>query len=186
MPSRWRTRAGAVVVLVLVALGLAVLVSALTSTGSSVEIAPTSAPADAAPTGQVFVHILGAVQRPGLYELREGARAVDAVAAAGGFLDTADQAALNLARVVVDGEQLVVPVLGETAITPGTSADGRVNINTADASTLDTLPRIGPALAERILSWRESNGRFTTIEELMSVPGIGDATFEGLKDLVTV
>ena len=66
------------------------------------------------------------------------------------------------------------------------AAEGSVNINTADAATLETLPRIGPAMSARIIAWRESNGRFTTIDDLMSVTGIGDKTFDGLKDLVTV
>lgn len=135
----------------------------------------------------IYVHILGAVERPGLYELREGDRAIDAVAAAGGFLDTADQAQLNLARFVVDGEQIVVSLVGEVPEGPaGSTASGKVNLNTADAAALDTLPRVGPAMAARIIAWREANGRFTAIEDLMSVTGIGDKTFEGLKDLVTV
>jgi competence protein ComEA len=133
------------------------------------------------------VHILGAVARPGLYELRDGDRAVDAVAAAGGFLETADQAQLNLARLIIDGEQIVVPVVGETvAASPGTTASGLVNLNTADAATLDTLPRVGPAMAARIIDWRESSGPFTSVDDLLNISGIGDKTFEGLKDLVTV
>jgi competence protein ComEA len=141
----------------------------------------------AASGAQIFVHILGAVEQPGLYQLREGDRAVDAVAAAGGFTDAADQAQLNLARFLVDGEQIYVPALGETPATaPGTTAGGKVNINTADEPTLETLPRVGPAMAQRIIDWRTANGNFTTIDDLKSVTGIGDKTFEGLKDLVTV
>ncbi len=133
------------------------------------------------------MHILGSVTRPGLYQVREGDRAVDVVAAAGGFTETADRSQLNLARFLVDGEQIYVPALGETpAAAVGTSAGGIVNINTADETILETLPRVGPAMAARIIAWREANGRFATIEDLMSVTGIGDKTFEGLKDLVTV
>lgn len=179
-------RVGAVVVLVLVGLGCAVLVASLGDHGSAADVervAPTAGPV----TGTtIFVHILGAVERPGLYELRQGARAVDAVAAAGGFLDAADQAQLNLARFLVDGEQIVVPEIGAVAAAPSAASDGRVNINTADAAALETLPRVGPALAERILDWREANGGFTAIEDLLNVAGIGDKTFDGLKDLVTV
>lgn len=177
---------GAVVVLVLVGLGCAVLVAALADHGSAAEVeraAPTAVPVTG---GTIYVHILGAVERPGLYELRQGARGVDAVAAAGGFLDAADQAQLNLARFLVDGEQIVVPEVGAGAAVPGTASDGKVNLNTADAAALETLPRVGPALAERIIDWREANGRFTAIEDLLSVTGIGDKTFAGLKDLVTV
>src|SRR5690606_39310270 len=120
-------------------------------------------------------------------------RVIDAVAAAGGYTDAADRNALNLARVVSDGEQLVVYAEGE-APSAGTGAGGsghqsiggKVNLNTADAVTLQTLPRVGPALSARIIQWREVNGRFRTIEDLMSVTGIGEKTFAGLRDLVTV
>ena len=174
--------------LVLVGLGCAVVVSALGEHGavSSVAPAPTASGALAS-GGAIYVHILGAVARPGLYELRDGDRAVDAVAAAGGFLEVADQAHLNLARLLVDGEQIVVPIIGETPVSaPGTTSSGLVNLNTADAATLDTLPRVGPAMAARIIEWRESNGPFVAIEDLMSITGIGDKTFEGLRDLVTI
>jgi competence protein ComEA len=187
--ARLRVRLGAAVVLVLVGLGCAVLVSALGDHGSAADVARPSAAASPGQLAgsQIFVHILGAVERPGLYALREGDRAVDAVAAAGGFAPTADLTQLNLARLVVDGEQIYVPALGEVpASAPGTAAGGKVNINTADEPTLETLPRVGPAMAARIIAWREANGNFTTIEDLMSVTGIGDKTFESLKDLVTV
>lgn len=186
---------GAAVVLVLVALGLAVIVAALSPHGQSQSIAPavpTALAGGEGPSGQgqsasILVHLLGAVEHPGLYELHDGARAVDAVAAAGGFLDTADQSQINLARFVADGEQIYVPAIGEVpAAVPGGSVGGKVNINTADAAALDTLPRVGPAMAARIIEWRETNGRFSSVEDLMNVTGIGDKTFEGLKDLVTV
>jgi competence protein ComEA len=178
-----------VVVLVLVALGCAVLVSAFTRGAPVAEVArPEPATSAAAVDGAaIFVHVLGAVEHPGLYELRDGDRVVDAVAAAGGFLDTADQSQINLARFVADGEQIGVPVIGESPATaPGVTAQGLVNINTADAAALETLPRVGPAMAARIIDWREANGPFTAVEDLMNVSGIGDRTFEGLKDLVTV
>jgi len=187
LPLSPRIKAGGVVVLVLVGLGCAVLVSALGEHGSVEPVARPTASAASASGSSIYVHILGAVARPGLYELRDGDRAVDAVAAAGGFLDTADQTQLNLARLVVDGEQIVVPVIGETpAAAPGTTPSGLVNLNTADAATLDTLPRVGPAMAARIIDWRESNGQFATVDDLLDVTGIGDKTFEGLKELVTV
>lgn len=185
-------------VLLLVALACAVLVAALGDHGTAANVVrtpPTSAAGEpgAAASGSggtILVHILGAVERPGLYELAEGDRAIDAVAAAGGFLDTADQRQLNLARFVVDGEQIAVPAIGEIPDAvpgvPGSAAGGKVNINTADEAALDTLPRVGPAMAARIIAYRETNGRFTTIEDLMNVTGVGDKTFEGLRDLVTV
>jgi competence protein ComEA len=186
--ARLRVKLGAVVVLVVVGLGCAVLVAALGEHGSAAQVArpePSASGASFEPA-TTFVHILGAVQTPGLYELSAGDRAVDAVAAAGGFLDTADQTQLNLARLLIDGEQIYVPVIGEVPTSsPGITA-GRVNINTADAAALDTLPGVGPATAARIIDWRQKNGHFATIEDLMAVTGIGDKTFDALKDLVTV
>jgi len=134
------------------------------------------------------VHVLGAVRSPGLYRLPEGARVVDAIAAAGGFTTDAERGGLNLARRLADAEQLRVPVIGEAppAAAPGIAADGRVDLNTADSAALETLPRVGPAMAERIIAWREANGGFRAIEDLMQVSGIGEKTFEAMKGLVTV
>lgn len=170
------------VVLLLVALGVAVLVSSLVPRGGSDEVVAAATPA---PSAAIYVHVLGAVVTPGLYELREGDRVVDAIAVAGGFAEGADETQLNLARQVSDGEQIVVPLLGE-AVPPGEQQSGKVNLNTATEEQLETLPRVGPALAQRILDWREANGRFSAIEDLLSVTGIGDKTFEGLRELVMV
>ncbi len=149
----------------------------------------------------LYVHVLGQVAHPGLYVLGDGDRAVDAIAAAGGFSPTADRAGVNLARPVVDGEQLVVPELGASPPAAGAGganseepggasgsagADGVIDLNRADSAALETLPRVGPALAERIIAWRDENGPFTAIEDLMAVSGIGEKTFEGLRDLVRV
>ncbi|MCU1558497.1 MAG: competence protein ComEA [Microbacteriaceae bacterium] len=191
--TRLRVGLGAAVVLVLLGFGIAVLVSALGSHGSTATVSPptsTAAPTEA-PGGTLFVHILGAVERPGLYTLSDGDRAVDAIASAGGFSATADQSQLNLARLIVDGEQIYVPNIGEappvaSSDAVGTGVGGKVNINTADAATLETLPRVGPAMAKRIVDWRAANGRFTAVEDLMSVSGVGEKTFEQLKDLVTI
>ena len=201
--SRLRVGVGATVVLVLVGFAIAVLVSSLGSHGST-EIVSSATPSpghSAGPSKQsgatLYVHILGAVARPGLYVLSDGDRAIDAVAAAGGFTATADQSQLNLARVIVDGEQLYVPSIGEAPAAAAGGASGangaggggvagKVNINTADEATLETLPRVGPAMAKRIIDWRAANGRFTAIEDLMSVSGVGEKTFEQLKDMVTL
>ncbi|MGR0221629.1 helix-hairpin-helix domain-containing protein [Agromyces sp. ZXT2-6] len=143
-----------------------------------------------ASTGTLLVHVLGAVARPGIVELAPGARVVDAVGAAGGLTAEADPGGVNLARALVDGEQLVVPVVGaaESATAAGAPGpgDGRVSLNHADAAELDTLPRIGPALAQRIIDWREANGPFTDVAQLLDVAGIGDAVYSGLVDLVTL
>jgi len=206
---RVRVTLGAAAVLMLVGLVVAVLVAALGPRGSSVSLSQDPAPAgvDAgdgvapSPGGAIFVHLLGAVERPGLYELRAGDRGIDAVAAAGGFTDAADQSQLNLARPLSDGEQIHVPALGEAPLAPpggaagapsggaaagGAAAGGKVNLNTADLQALDTLPGVGPATARSILDWREANGRFTAVEDLLGVTGIGEKTLEALRDLVTV
>ena len=142
--------------------------------------------------GGLYVHVLGEVAEPGLYILDPDARLVDALAAAGGALDTADLQAVNLARPVSDGEQIVVPAQGTGPAADGgagasaVGADGRVDLNAATQADLETLPRIGPALAQRILDWREQNGRFRAVEDLLAVPGIGDKLLAGLREKVRV
>lgn len=172
-------------VLALVVLSAAVGLGILRGQAPPTESLPlTDAGATAAPDGELYVHVLGAVVRPGLYVLDLDARLVDALAAAGGTTDDADLAAINLARVLDDGEQIVVPVVGAQANAPGQSApaDARVDLNTADQAALETLPRIGPALAERIITWREENGRFRSVDDLLAVPGIGEKMLAGLRD----
>jgi len=200
--ARVRVGVGAALILVLVGLACAVFITAITPHGASSVVAPSSVPSgptspgagasNGTPTSSgtvIYVHILGQVNVPGLYALHDGDRAVDVVAAAGGLTPSADPAALNLARFLSDGEQIIVPAVGESipasTVAGGGASGGKVNINTADEPTLETLPRVGPAMAARILAWRAANGRFTAIEDLMSVSGIGEKTFEGLKDLVT-
>lgn len=198
---RVRVGLGAALVLAVAGVAVAVFVTAVTPRGASSVVAPStplsspaSSPASSASSrpasgAAIYVHILGQVKVPGLYALHDGDRAVDVVAAAGGLTAEADPATLNLARFLSDGEQIVVPAVGEappaSASVGGTAVPGKVNINTADGPTLETLPRVGPAMAARILAWRTANGRFTAIEDLMSVSGIGAKTFEGLKGLVT-
>jgi competence protein ComEA len=138
----------------------------------------------------VTVHVVGEVRRPGVYELASGSRVRDAVAAAGGLLGAAEQAAVNLARTVVDGEQIVVPREGEAASAgaagagSASSTPGKVDLNTANAEQLDALPGIGPATAAKIIADRAANGPFRTVDDLMRVSGIGPAKFDSLKDLV--
>ena len=193
--ARVRVGVGAALILVLAGLACAVFITAITPHGSSSVLAPSAGPTSSSVPGAsagssravIYVQILGQVNRPGLYSLHDGDRAVDVVAAAGGLTPSADPASLNLARFLSDGEQIIVPALGESVpAASGTTPGGKVNINTADEPTLETLPRVGPAMAARILAWRAANGRFTAIEDLMSVSGIGEKTFDGLKDLVTV
>jgi competence protein ComEA len=153
----------------------------------------------ASPSGgaaaEVVVHVVGAVHRPGLVRLPSGARVADAVDAAGGATAAARLASVNLARVVVDGEQVVVQrrgrpaVLGAPAVgAPATGAGpaAPVDLNTATLDALDGLPGIGPVLAQRILDWRTAHGRFSSVDELGEVSGIGEATLSDLAPLVVV
>ncbi|MCU1433108.1 MAG: hypothetical protein JWP95_2213 [Actinotalea sp.] len=152
---------------------------------------PDAAGASAA-TGAVVVHVVGQVARPGVVTLPAGARVTDAIAAAGGATAEADLGALNLARVVADGEQVAVLRPGEQAPPPatgptgGSQPDGTVDLNQAELADLDALPGIGPVLAQRILDWRGESGPFTSVHELREVTGIGPAVYDGIRDLVRV
>jgi competence protein ComEA len=155
----------------------------------SVQLTPAPSPEES--TGTVYVHVGGAVERSGLYELPPGSRVNDALEAAGGATANADIDAVNLAAPVSDGDKVLIPERGETQGPPdqggsGGSGQQLININTASASDLEALPGIGPALAQRIVAFREERGGFRTIEELLEVSGIGPRTFENLRDLVTV
>lgn len=148
---------------------------------------------DPAPTvSDVVVHVVGAVAAPGLVTVPEGSRVADALSAAGDATPDADLAGVNLAREVVDGEQIVVPRPGEAVVaapgpaTGGGTPDGPVDLNAADEAALDGLSGIGPVLAARIVEWREANGPFTSVEELGEVSGIGDALLARLRDQVKV
>lgn len=155
----------------------------------------TETPIESNPIPEVImVDIKGQVANPGVYELQTGARAKDAIQAAGGFLETAETLSINLAMVVQDEMVLYVPEIGEEGAVPAiqagepAAADGSplVNLNTATAEELMTLTGIGPSKAEAILSYRTENGNFQSIEDLTKVSGIGDKTFEKLKEAITV
>ena len=162
------------------------------------EAAPGPGAAAAETPGGVVVHVVGQVAAPGLVTVTTDARVADALDAAGGATPEADLAALNLARAVTDGEQIHVPRPGEAVAapppaSPGAAATGGggaggavVDLNSADAAALDTLPGIGPVLAERIVAWRDENGPFTAVDELGEVSGIGPAVLEDVRDLVRV
>lgn len=150
----------------------------LVATGPRPGASPTSG-------GEVTVDVTGKVRRPGIVVLDAGARVVDALAAAGGERTGVDLSSLNLARVLVDGEQIVVGAPGGTvpvvpAAPGGTASSGApvalVNLNTASQAELETLPDVGPVTALAILSWRDEHGGFTSVDELLEVDGIGDAT----------
>lgn len=153
------------------------------------------------PATEVVVHVAGRVLRPGVVRLPPGARVVDAVAAAGGVTAGADAKRINLARPLADGEQVLVLAEGEPAppggpptgpsVGAGASAQrggdtGLVDLNTATLADLDTLPGVGPVLAQRILDWREANGRFTNVDELREISGVGEKRLADLRGKVTV
>ena len=147
----------------------------------------------AAPTPQVlFVHVGGHVREPGVYEMHAGERVVDAIERAGGARDGADLDQLNLAALLVDAQQILVPKEGAVLPAPrssGSSGGGEgevVNLNTATQEELETLPGIGEVLAQRILEYRERNGPFRSVEDLTEVSGIGDQRLEDLRPHVTV
>jgi competence protein ComEA len=135
----------------------------------------------------IVIHVAGAVVRPGVYTLPEGARVYEALDAAGGVLEEADPHVLNLAEPLYDGRRISVPSMAETKDQPAGGAERRkVNINTATATEFETLPGIGPAKAAAIISYREANGPFRTIDDLVQVSGIGPQTVEGLKEHITL
>lgn len=141
----------------------------------------------------IVVHITGAVPRPGVYALPKGARVQDGISAAGGFLAEADKEGINLARPLDDGEKLEIPyaagfspVIPTPELTPFASTSDLIDINTASNFELESLPGIGPTTAQKIIDYRDANGPFLSIEDIINVPGIGPTTFDRIKNLITV
>lgn len=156
---------------------------------------PNDTNGTATESSTVIVDICGCVSNPGVYELDEGMRVVDVVEMAGGVTGDADTTQVNLARKLVDGEQVYIPAVGEAApsganIAPANTSvqapSSLVNINTGSASDLMELPGIGEVMAGRIVDDREKNGPFEDVEDIKRVSGIGDAKFEGIRDLICV
>jgi competence protein ComEA len=182
--------------LVLACVLVAVLVggSRLVSRGGTAATTPPPIlpPATVSTTpARVVVHVVGAVRRPGLYRLSQGARVADAVARAGGATRKADVSLVNLAALVSDGEQVVVPRRGAAgAAGAGGAAGGMgastgpIHLNSATVEQLDTLPGVGPVTAQKIVDYRQKHGAFTSVDELDAVPGIGPARLDELRDLV--
>lgn len=145
---------------------------------------------EAAEPALVVVHVDGAVGAPGVYELTAGSRVADAVELAGGLTEKADTSTLNLALVLTDGEKVYVPEEGEAVpqVTTGetSSSGGLININTATADELETLPGVGEATAAAIIEDRESNGPFSAPEDLMRVSGIGEKKFARIEGMICV
>ena len=140
----------------------------------------------------IYVYICGAVCNPGVYELPLGSRVYQLVDAAGGMSEDADKQGVNLAETVADGQMVRIPFCTETESQPmettpvGISADGKVNINTASVEQLMSLSGIGETKAKQIITYREENGAFPDIEAIMQVSGIGEGTYEKIKDSITV
>ncbi len=169
--------------------------SEVTSESNAVGGADTSGTAGTpGASGIVYVHVVGEVHAPGVVELQTGDRVQQALAAAGGVTNEAVLVGVNLARLVSDGEQIVVPdstgaaadLAASEAAPTGSLSNGAVNLNTADAGQLESLPRVGPSLAERILEWRSANGAFISVDQLLEVSGIGPKTLEGFRDRVLI
>lgn len=174
----------------------------------------SSSPQSGADSDPIAVHVAGAVKKPGVYYLRRGSRVVDALSAAGGMAAGADEGAVNPAARLEDGDQVIVPTKGETTGTgpavPSASSvvrhadtaerertsgrrgsaklhdprEGTVNINTASSEELQRLPGVGPAIAARILAYRSQVGRFTTVDQLMEVSGIGEKKLAAMRPFV--
>ncbi|HSO27508.1 MAG TPA: ComEA family DNA-binding protein [Anaerolineales bacterium] len=191
MKSWWNIALGTLIGLLA---GGVIFLATRPARGHPITLLPTTTPKPC------FVHVTGAVQNPGVYEFASGSRIQDALTAAVA-LPQADIQALNLAAFLSDGQQLVIPEVKPTPSRPvlpvsGHSAEptssgiltpqGLININTAPADTLELLSGIGPVMAARIVAYRAEIGGFKTIEEIMDVSGIGPATFEKLKDQITV
>ena len=182
---------------VLAALVVAVVATRLLGTGGGSDAGPPvrldrgeAAPRRGGRGAEAYVHVAGAVRRPGLYRVPAGSRIAAALELAGGPARRAELAAVNLAARVQDGQQIVVPRAGSgasaaTATAGGTAAGGKLSLATATAEQLDQLDGIGPTLAKRILEYRDSHGGFRSLGELRQVEGIGEKRFEALRGAVS-
>ncbi len=194
-----------VAVLMIVVLLGSNVIKALTQPTISIETSNRAEESQASTNTEpkkIYVHVGGAVISPGLYELTEGDRVQQAISLAGGFSEGANADALNLARQVTDGEQIIVPAVQEvtnedasstsstsqssSATSSSATATGKVNINTATSEDLQTLKGVGPAMAQKIIDDRTANGPYKTIEDLKRVSGIGDKKFAAIEASICV
>lgn len=161
---------------------------ALASRGQSVEASEPLQKVVVQGDNSLLVHVVGKVLRAGVYPMVSGARVNDAIAAAGGALKGVDLSEINLARKVVDGEQIYVGIESFTKNSSGSTrvGSGKININRANASQFESLPKIGPVIAKRIMDYRKLNGQFAALEDIQKVTGIGAKTFARIKDRITL
>lgn len=150
------------------------------SSGSAKNVSVSSA--------RIYVDVAGEVRKPGIYQLDSGSRVFDVVLLAGGFTAKANQASVNLARTLTDGEQLIVANKSQQGFGSASSnpASMLISLNQASEAELEQLPGVGPALAGRMIDWRSANGGFKTKEDLLNVAGIGDKLFAQIKDKVSL
>ena len=158
--------------------------------GPAVTSPPPAAEQHAEPVkhNNVVVYVTGAVRNPGVVSMAPGSRVIDAVNLLGGPTETANLNGINMAAPLADGQQVHVPSREESEDTPapGRSPGGKININTADAAALDTLPGVGPSTARKIIEYRRAKGPFSSLEDLKKVPGIGENKYQNLKDKITL
>lgn len=147
------------------------------------------------PQSHLYVDIGGEVMKPGVYEVSEGTRLFEVIDKAGGLTEDADIDGINRAETVQDGQKIMIGRQGEnpdenrvgySANNVTDTGEGKVNINTADAAALQTIPGIGPSKADRIIEYRESEGKFNEIDDIKNISGIGNKTFESIKEYITV
>src|SRR2546421_1334607 len=186
--SRRRALAGAAALVVVLFVGGRLFVHAGTAVPAQPPPPPLLTTTPAAPA-EVVIDVTGAVRRPGLYRLAQGARVAYALRRAGGATRRADLSLVNLAQLVSDGEQVIVPRRGASAGAAGgalgaTPAVGPVHLNSATVEQLDTLPGVGPVTAQKIVDYRAKHGALTSVDELDAIPGIGPARLDQLRDLV--
>lgn len=185
--SRRRALAGAVLLAAALFVAGRYLAGAGASSGAPRPPGQSLEAVEAAAPAALVVHVVGAVRRPGLYRLRDGARVADAVARAGGATRRADVSLVNLAAPIADGLQVVVPRRAPAAPSGSASAAtapaGPLHLNTATIEQLDELPGVGPSTAQKIVDFREQHGAFTSIDELDAIPGIGPARLEQLREV---
>ena len=188
--AEFTPRAGKATITLIAVVGFAGFVfGSSTVPSQKFEVTKSNQGSKAEPTKpKLFVHIIGSVKSPGIYQLDTGSRVYDAVLAAGGLTAKANQQSINLARGLTDGEQVVVLSQSQNVATQqGFQAQPQLlSLNQATATQLEDLPGVGPALAGRMIDWRLANGGFKSKDDLLNVSGIGDKLFSGIKDLVTL